>query len=83
MLAMGADGQNNGDRFDPHGGTLAAAGSAREDVKVIGLYSSEDAAGAAIEPLRMRPGFSKKPNGFTVDRYERDEDTRTEGFVDL
>ena len=54
-----------------------------EDVKVIGLYSSEAAARAAIERLRLQPGFSDYPNGFTIDRYKLDQDNWTEGFVDL
>ncbi|HEY2379160.1 MAG TPA: hypothetical protein VGH98_24480 [Gemmatimonadaceae bacterium] len=51
-----------------------------EDVKLIGVYSSEAAAEAAIQRLREQPGFSEYPNDFHVDPYELDVDHWTEGF---
>ena len=54
-----------------------------EDVKVIGVYSSEMAARAAIERLKEQPGFRDHPDGFHVDRYPLDKDHWTEGFVDV
>ena len=54
-----------------------------EHVKLIGVYSSEAAAKAAIQRLRLKPGFSDYPEGFTIDAYEFDKDHWTEGFVDL
>ena len=52
-----------------------------EDVKVIGLYSSEASAKGAVERLRAQPGFSDYPDGFSIDLYELDEDHWSEGFV--
>jgi hypothetical protein len=52
-----------------------------EDVKLIGVYSSEENAKAAIDRLGAAPGFRDCPEGFHVDRFEVDEDHWTEGFV--
>ena len=52
-----------------------------KDVKIIGLYSSEALAGAAIERLRGRSGFCDYPDCFTVNAYELDKDHWREGFV--
>ena len=52
-----------------------------EDVKVIGLYSSPSSAAAAIERLRVQPGFRDYPDGFSIDAYELDEDHWVEGFI--
>jgi hypothetical protein len=51
-----------------------------EDVKLIGVYSSDAKAQAAIARLRSQPGFSDFPDGFHVDRYVVDEDHWREGF---
>ncbi|HEY2856334.1 MAG TPA: hypothetical protein VGJ18_26065 [Gemmatimonadaceae bacterium] len=51
-----------------------------EDVKFIGVYSSESAGQAAIDRLRKQPGFSEYPNAFHLDPYALDEDHWTEGF---
>ena len=53
-----------------------------EDIKLIGVYSSEAAARAAIERLLRQPGFRSYPDGFHVDRYPLDKDHWTEGFGD-
>lgn len=52
-----------------------------EDVKVIGLYSSEASAREAIARLQAQPGFCDYPDGFSIDLYELDRDHWTEGFV--
>ncbi len=52
-----------------------------EDVKVIGVYSSEDKARLAIARLSSVPGFSGAAGGFHVDVYELDQDGWREGFV--
>lgn len=51
-----------------------------EDSKLLGVYSSEAAAHAAIGRLRDKPGFRSYPDGFEVSEYELDRDTWTEGF---
>ena len=45
-----------------------------EDVKLIGVYSTEAAAERAIQRLLKQPGFSEYPNDFHLDRYEIDVD---------
>lgn len=52
-------------------------------LKIIGIYSSPSQADAAIQRLRIQPGFLDYPDGFTVDAYEFDEDHWAEGFTDL
>ena len=63
-----------------------------EDVKFIGVYRSSEAAHAAIERLKVQPGFCEHPRlidpetrddvaGFFLDAYELDKDHWSEGFV--
>jgi len=63
-----------------------------EDVKLIGVYRTHEAAYAAIERLIVQPGFCEHPrllnpsvddegSGFTLDEYELDKDHWIEGFV--
>lgn len=54
-----------------------------EDVKLIGVYSSEQAANAAVARLSLQPGFRETTSGFHVDRYKVDQDHWTEGFVTI
>ena len=51
--------------------------------KVIGIYSSQDLAHAAIERARVLPGFANEPDDFVVHRYELDKDHWPRGFVRL
>jgi hypothetical protein len=52
-----------------------------EDVKLIGVYSSQDAATKAVERLRRQPGFCDTPDGFHIDRYSVDADHWRSGFI--
>ena len=54
--------------------------SGAEDVKLIGVYSSDECAQAAVERARLLEGFRETPLGFHVDRYELDADHWKEGF---
>ena len=51
-----------------------------EDVKMVGVYSSRDAAENAVARVRLLPGFREYPGGFKVDAYELDADHWREGF---
>ncbi|MFD6155084.1 hypothetical protein ACFWF7_16620 [Nocardia sp. NPDC060256] len=53
-----------------------------DEVKEIGLYTSEAEAEAAIERLRVLPGFRDLPDRFVIHRFEIDKDYWTEGFDD-
>ena len=55
--------------------------SGEEDIKFIGVYSSEKSARQAIVRLSTQPGFRKYVEGFQINCYELDEDHWTEGFV--
>lgn len=63
-----------------------------EDIKIIGIYSSKEAAMQAIERVRTQPGFIDHPHiidlssdegesGFTIDEYVLDKDNWQEGYV--
>lgn len=52
-------------------------------VKLVGIYSSEELARAALERTRKLPGFSDEQDGFSIDRYEVDKDHWPRGFVRL
>jgi len=51
-----------------------------DDSKLLGVYSSEGAAYAAIDRVRDKPGFRNYPDGFEVSECEVDRDNWTEGF---
>ncbi len=66
----------------------------QEDVKFIGAYSSFEAAQAAVERLKGKPGFRDHPRlidplidddvaGFYIGEYELGKDHWTEGYVTL
>jgi hypothetical protein len=52
-----------------------------EDIKVLGIYSSEALALEAVERFRKLPGFAGAPDGFSVDAYDIDQDHWTSGYV--
>ena len=54
-----------------------------EDVKFIGVYSSQENAQAAITRLSQAPGFSDAPAGFHIDEYQIDKDQWVEGYSTL
>ena len=65
-----------------------------QNVKMIGVYRSRDAALAAVSRLREQPGFRELPaivdyssetsscEGFHIEEYSLDKDHWTEGYVD-
>jgi hypothetical protein len=66
-------------------------GPGEEDVKMIGVYQSNDSALAAVARLKIQPGFCELPEvadlgsddgaGFHITEYILDEDNWTEGYV--
>jgi hypothetical protein len=53
----------------------------KDDAKLIGVYSSGEAASAAIRRVSEQPGFRDYVAGFEIDAYEIDKDHWTEGFA--
>jgi hypothetical protein len=51
------------------------------DVKLIGVYSTEIAARAAISRLSRQRGFADHPSGFEISTYRLDTTHWQEGFV--
>ena len=53
----------------------------RDDEKLIGIYRSEEDAKAAIERLKVKPGFKETQDGFSIHKYSLNQDSWEEGFV--
>lgn len=58
-----------------------AADTADEDELLIGAYSTEEEATAAIGRLKDKRGFVSEPDGFQIHPYKLNRDDWTEGFV--
>jgi len=54
-----------------------------EDIKLIGVYASEEEAINAVERARQLPGFIKFPEGFEISSHKIGRDDWTEGFVTI
>ena len=53
-----------------------------DDIELlIGVYSSDEEARAAIERVKGKPGFVDFPQGFEVCPYSLDRDHWPDGFV--
>lgn len=52
-----------------------------EDIKTLGVFSTEASAKQAIEKLVKQPGFRDAPAGFNVDPYSLDQVCWEEGYV--
>lgn len=50
------------------------------DAKLLGVYSSSQAAEARITRARQLPGFGDTPDGFEVSEYVLDQDEWREGY---
>jgi len=67
---------------------IPPGGDKLSDYSLIGLYSSRDAAVAAVERLKDKPGFRDSPGviddtddaGFFLEPYLLDQDHWAEGF---
>jgi hypothetical protein len=59
---------------------VSREGQSDEDVKLLGVYSSEVKANEALRTLSQQPGFCDNPKGFHIDAYELDKDHWEEGF---
>ncbi|HYN29464.1 MAG TPA: hypothetical protein VES95_06295 [Dermatophilaceae bacterium] len=66
---------------DTSGEVLIDEGS--DDVKLVGVDSSQEAAATAATRAPSWPGFSDEPDCFTIDTYTVDEDNWTDGFVTI
>lgn len=54
----------------------------QEDVELlIGVYSSEAEAKAAIERVKNKRGFAEFQEGFQICPYQIDRDQWTDGFI--
>src|SRR4030088_1886966 len=54
-----------------------------EQTKFIGIYTTKEKAVAAVDSLRMMPGFADCPSGFSIEFHTFDRTGWTEGFVHI
>jgi hypothetical protein len=52
-----------------------------DDLKILGVYSSEARAADRIQRARELPGFREEPDCFYIGQYTVDQDKWEEGFV--
>lgn len=52
-----------------------------DDEKLIGIYSTEENANAAVRRVRDMPGFKHAPEGFEIFEHVLDRDGWTEGYI--
>jgi hypothetical protein len=62
-------------------GTPLCDEQAGDDVKILGIYTSEAAAQARIAKAQLLPGFRDEPQCFQITSCALDHDDWTEGFV--
>ncbi len=60
---------------------IHARDTENEDELLIGVYSTENEAEAAIGRLKGKPGFVDAPDGFQIVCYELNQDQWTEGYI--
>lgn len=60
---------------------LRAPDTDDEDELLIGVYSTEEEARAAIGRLKDKPGFVDAPDGFQIHPHKINRDSWTEGFI--
>ncbi len=51
-----------------------------EDIKMIGVFSTQAIVNACIRDLEIQPGFKDHSGGFSVEGYELDKAEWKEGF---
>jgi hypothetical protein len=52
-----------------------------DDLKILGVYSTEQRALDRIDRARRLPGFAEEPDCFMIDRYVVDQDQWADGFI--
>jgi hypothetical protein len=53
------------------------------EAKLLGVYSSEQAAQARIARAALLPGFAERPEDFLITQYAVDEDQWPTGYVEV
>jgi hypothetical protein len=52
-----------------------------DQTKFIGAYTTREKAEAAVDSLRMMPGFADCPSGFSIEFHTFDRTGWIEGFI--
>ncbi|MER6509066.1 hypothetical protein ABT158_19730 [Nonomuraea sp. NPDC001636] len=71
----------NGNVVHFPGADFSAQEDRGDDVKLLGVYSSEERARRRIASARALPGFRDEPDCFWYGEVELDADAWPEGFV--
>ena len=51
-----------------------------ENVKLLGVFSSQEKAEAHVQRVKGMPGFRDHPQGFSIDEHMIDQGSWLEGF---
>lgn len=54
-----------------------------DNVKLLGVYSSDEHARERIRQAQRLPGFIDEPNCFMVTQYQVDEDHWSDGYITI
>jgi hypothetical protein len=54
-----------------------------QDVKMIGVFTTEELAQKAIERVKRQPGFRDLPQGFDISELELDRIGWQEGYITI
>jgi len=54
-----------------------------EDIKLIGVYASQEAAKQAVARMQLQPGFCDTPEGFAISTITLNKDYWEEGYVTM
>jgi hypothetical protein len=60
---------------------IRASADEEEDVKFIGVFSTEIEAAQAKQLLLSKPGFADHPDGFQIEKYPIGKVHWEEGFI--
>lgn len=52
-----------------------------DEIKTIGIYSTEENAKKVVEEYKKLPGFKDYPEGFYIGSYELDKSFWEDGFI--
>ncbi|WP_084464553.1 DUF7336 domain-containing protein [Microtetraspora fusca] len=76
-----AEDENGNVRHFEEDGSFSAFEEEGDDIKLLGVYSTEERAERRMSTARGLPGFREEPNCFSIAEYELDEDQWKSGFV--
>ncbi|MNR53554.1 hypothetical protein D3C85_1735860 [compost metagenome] len=52
-----------------------------EEIRYIGIYTTNERAEEVLSELKLKPGFAEHPEDFNIDRFTLNEREWKEGFI--